>query len=184
MNGGKLAGGNPKNGRVENDFYATNPTAVEMLLLTHRFNFERVLEPCVGNGNIANIIRYRHPGADITAVDIVDRGYPKTIVEDFLEWKTEKTFDTIITNPPFSLAGEFIEKSMTLLAEGGNSQCSLKYNSSRGKSGNACSKSSRRNTSMFFARERMYGRTDCRTTMPTQFASLGSFGEKDRKRSR
>ena len=30
--GGKLAGGNPKNDRVENDFYATNPKAVTMLM--------------------------------------------------------------------------------------------------------------------------------------------------------
>ena len=31
LSGGKLAGGNPKNDRVENDFYATNPKAVEIL---------------------------------------------------------------------------------------------------------------------------------------------------------
>ena len=30
LSGGKLAGGNPENGRVENDYYATNPKAVEM----------------------------------------------------------------------------------------------------------------------------------------------------------
>ena len=32
LQGGKLAGGNPKNKRVENDYYATNPKSVEMLL--------------------------------------------------------------------------------------------------------------------------------------------------------
>ena len=26
--GGKIAGGNPKNGRVENDFYATDPNSL------------------------------------------------------------------------------------------------------------------------------------------------------------
>ena len=31
MQGGKLAGGNPENGRVDNDFYATDPAAVEQL---------------------------------------------------------------------------------------------------------------------------------------------------------
>ena len=36
--GGKLAGGNPENGRVENDYYATNPKAVEMLLTNYTFD--------------------------------------------------------------------------------------------------------------------------------------------------
>ena len=38
--GGKLAGGNPERGRVDNDFYATDPKAVEMLLYNEFFNFD------------------------------------------------------------------------------------------------------------------------------------------------
>ena len=37
------------------------------------------------------------------------------ICTDFLEWNTNKKYDLIITNPPFSLAQEFIEKSFELL---------------------------------------------------------------------
>ena len=48
MAGGKLAGGNPENGRVENDYYATNPKAVEMLLTNYTFDAATILEPCVG----------------------------------------------------------------------------------------------------------------------------------------
>ena len=36
LSGTKLAGGSPDRGRVKNDFYATNPKAVEMLLSVER----------------------------------------------------------------------------------------------------------------------------------------------------
>ena len=117
LQGAKLAGGNPKNDRVDSDFYATDPKAVHKLLLKYSINGSEILEPCIGNGNIANAIKdfYNNKGLNITGVDIVDRGYPNTIVHDYLTWKTDKKFDCIITNPPYSLAKEFVEKSMTLL---------------------------------------------------------------------
>ena len=54
--GGKLAGGNPENGRVENDYYATNPEAVKKLLQKYDFFAQTILEPCVGGGHIANAV--------------------------------------------------------------------------------------------------------------------------------
>ena len=54
--GAKLAGGNPENGRVEDDYYATNPEAVKMLLTKYTFDAHTILEPCVGGGHIANAI--------------------------------------------------------------------------------------------------------------------------------
>ena len=49
LQGAKLAGGNPENKRVENDYYATNPEAVRMLLKSyHGFDkIKTILEPCV-----------------------------------------------------------------------------------------------------------------------------------------
>ena len=120
LQGAKLAGGNPKNDRVDNDFYATDPKAVHKLLLKYSINGSEILEPCIGNGNIANAIKdfYNNKGLNITGVDIIDRGYQNTIVHDYLTWETDKKFDCIITNPPYSLAKEFVEKSMTLLNDG------------------------------------------------------------------
>lgn len=116
LQGAKLAGGNPKNDRVDYDFYATDPIAVQKLLTKYAINGNEILEPCVGNGNIANAINNFYTNkCNITGIDIVDRGYPNTIVQDYLTWETDKKFDCIITNPPFSLAKEFVEKSMTLL---------------------------------------------------------------------
>lgn len=50
LSGSKLAGGNPENKRVENDFYATDPKAVRKLLSVYSFSGNKMLEPCVGEG--------------------------------------------------------------------------------------------------------------------------------------
>ncbi len=120
LQGGKLAGGNPKNGRVENDFYATNLKAVTMLMNAYR-KFENldILEPSVGQGHIAKTIIELNKGNRVDCMDIVDRGYPNTVVSDFLITDINKKYDCVITNPPFSLAQEFIEKSFTILKENG-----------------------------------------------------------------
>lgn len=124
--GGKLAGGNPENERVENDYYATNPKAVEMLLTNYTFDATTILEPCVGGGHIAKTINRFYSDREITCMDIVNRGYPNTIIQDFLTYKTDKKFEGIITNPPFSLAQEFIEKGMELLTDNGKMAMFLK----------------------------------------------------------
>lgn len=127
LSGGKLAGGNPENGRVENDYYATNPKAVEMLLTNYIFDASTILEPCVGEGHIANVINnFFINKREITGIDLVDRGYPNTIVADFLTYETDKKWEGIISNPPYSLAMEFIEKGMELLEDNGQMAMFLK----------------------------------------------------------
>lgn len=122
-----MAGGNPKEDRVENDYYATNPKAVNMLLNKYDFNGTEFLEPCVGEGHIAKTINdFYNNSKNITCVDIVDRGYPNTIVTDFLRCKTDKKFDAIITNPPYSLGKEFVEKGLELLKDNGQMAMFLK----------------------------------------------------------
>ncbi len=125
MQGAKLVGGNPANGRTANDYYATNPEAVKMLISAHDFKGKHILEPCVGAGHIANVLTDEYNG-EITAIDIVDRGYPNTIVTDFLKWKSNKLYDTIITNPPYSLANDFIYRCMELLEPDGQLAMFLK----------------------------------------------------------
>lgn len=134
LSGTKLAGSNSKRGRVENDFYATNPKAVEMLLSNNEFkkwfwkdynngsNIE-LLEPCVGQGHIIQGIKsyYNNKNLpiDFICLDIVDRGYDNVIVQDFMEYDTDKRFDCIMTNPPYEIAMEFAQKGMKLLKPNG-----------------------------------------------------------------
>ena len=132
--GGKLAGGNPENGRVEYDFYATNPAAVDKILSIYDFKARKILEPCVGQGHIADAVKARYGDAcSVTGMDIVDRGYPGTIVADFLEYETDERYEGIITNPPFSLAQQFVEKGMELLKDGGQMLMFLKIQFLEGK---------------------------------------------------
>lgn len=122
LSGGKLAGGNPANGRVDNDFYATNPMAVEMLFSKYhpQFSGNKMLEPCVGQGHIVDGVKQVFSDKfTVTAVDLVDRGFPNVLVHDYLTWQTDDRFDLIITNPPFSLAEAFCRKSFELLNDGG-----------------------------------------------------------------
>lgn len=135
LSGGQLAGGNSEYGRVDNDFYATDPKAVETLLHNEFFNFDSFLEPCVGEGHIVEAVHkfvnrfYSIPywkKCNLKTLDIINRGYPNTITQDFLTWKTQEKFNTIITNPPYSLAKEFIEKGMELLTNDGKMAMFLK----------------------------------------------------------
>lgn len=128
MNGGKLAGGNPEHGRVDNDYYATDPKAVEMLLRQYEFNGNKMLEPCVGGGHIANAVKtfVGYEDVEVTGIDLIDRGHPNTIVADFLEWSNGEKYDFIISNPPYSLAQEFIEHGLELLVPNGQMAMFLK----------------------------------------------------------
>lgn len=126
LSGGKLAGGNPESERVKHDFYATNPKAVELLFERESFGGD-FLEPCVGEGHIANVIKKHYPNEYLYVCDIVDRGYPNTVVDDFLTHDfLDKKFDSIITNPPYSLGKEFVEKGMELLRDNGKMAMFLK----------------------------------------------------------
>ena len=118
MNGAWITGGNPQDERVKDDWYATNPEAVKKLLDVENFHMKNILEPCVGAGHIANVLK-EYSGKNVTAIDIVDRGYEGTIITDFLNWESDKAYDTIITNPPYKLASEFINKCLSILSPDG-----------------------------------------------------------------
>lgn len=126
ITGANIAGGNGQFDRVEDDYYATPPDAVRKLLREHWFTGHEILEPCVGGGHIADVLKYHFRDANFTFLDLYDRGYPGTIQADFLQWEPEKKYDTIITNPPYILASEFIKKCYDLLTPGGQLAMFLK----------------------------------------------------------
>ena len=51
------------------------------------------LEPCVGGGHIADVIKKYYDKADVLGSDLVDRGYPNTLVGDFLTYDFDRKFD-------------------------------------------------------------------------------------------
>ena len=90
--------------RVENDFYATPPEAVEALLKHVKFT-RTILEPHVGAGHIAKVLKAN--GYDVVGTDIVDRGYPHTNIKDFFSFTGELRGD-IVMNPPYDNAKEHV----------------------------------------------------------------------------
>lgn len=126
LSGTSLAGMSTTRERAQDDYYATPYQATEMLLDEVKFvgNF---LEPCVGGGHIVDVIKKYYPDECVYGVDLVDRGYPNTLVADFLKHDfLGQKFDNVVTNPPYSLAQEFLEKSVEVINDGGKIAMFLK----------------------------------------------------------
>lgn len=108
INGSNLAGGNPSRGRMENDFYATHPDSTKALLEVEEIVYP-ALEPACGEGHIAKLLdEYQ-----TKSFDLIDRGFgnPNT---DFLMYDFLGEYATVITNPPFNLFQEFVEKALKI----------------------------------------------------------------------
>ena len=101
--------------RAADDYYATPPEAVGMLLKLETFR-DRILEPCVGGGHIASMLQQN--GKTVLARDIVDRGFPNTTIADFLKCTAKGLEMDIITNPPYNCALEFCQKALEVIAQG------------------------------------------------------------------
>jgi len=95
----------PSEDREKDDFYPTPEPATRALLAKEVFG-PRIWEPACGDGAISEVLKqadYR-----VLSTDLVDRGYGK--VADFLS--TSKTVESIVTNPPYALAEEFVKKAL------------------------------------------------------------------------
>lgn len=68
-----------------------------------------------GGGSIADVLEGH--GHEVTGFDIVDRGWRNTSVQDFLT-STEAWKGDIVTNPPYKLAKDFVEKSLEIVEPG------------------------------------------------------------------
>ena len=66
--------------REENDFYATEPSAIDDLLSVGTFS-KNIWECAVGQGHLAE--RLKEHGYTVKCTDLVDRGYPNTEIVDF-----------------------------------------------------------------------------------------------------
>ena len=99
--------------REVNDYYATPPSAVEMHLELENFS-KSIMEPACGQGHIAEVLKSH--GYTVCATDLVNRGYGVWGVDFFNI--NEPTDMDIITNPPYSMAKEFVEHAMEIVTDG------------------------------------------------------------------
>lgn len=98
--------------REENDFYATEPKAVELLLAEETFA-NNILEPCWGQKHITNILE--QAGYTVKSSDLIDRNVGADIQDFFkiTEWDGD-----IISNPPYKNALDFVKHSLEIVKEG------------------------------------------------------------------
>jgi 16S rRNA G1207 methylase RsmC len=91
----------------------------------------RVLEPSAGRGNIADVIREKHPEASLTLIEynhslteiLSLKGYEVQTEGDFMQWTPCEgvLFDRILMNPPFEKFQdvEHVRRAYTFLKPGG-----------------------------------------------------------------
>lgn len=97
-----------------NDLYETPPVAVAALLRAETLP-DHIWEPACGPGSIARSLRAA--GHRVTATDLVDYASPDQdeARQDFLfAREAPPGVQAIVTNPPFKLAGEFVEHGIRL----------------------------------------------------------------------
>ena len=118
-----MLGVNPMADRQQDDFYATEPRALEVFLAQLEKDGlkidKKVWECSCGQGHLANLLKEK--GYDVLATDLIDRGYGTggvDFLDSYLLDKQENWFGDILTNPPFKLAEKFVEKGMDLLPIG------------------------------------------------------------------
>lgn len=99
--------------REPNDFYATEPKALELLLEIEQFD-DYIWECACGAGHLSKVLR--NHGYMVRSTDLYDRGYGESGV-NFLG--THERFNgDIITNPPYRYALQFVEHALNVVCEG------------------------------------------------------------------
>lgn len=105
--------------RAENDYYATDPKAAELLLEVEP-ELNNIWECACGEGHLAKV--FDKYGKLAKASDLVYRGYGEQ--EDFInnifvnfnpsfKWNGD-----IVTNPPYKWAKEFVEHGLKIIENG------------------------------------------------------------------
>lgn len=119
--------------REIHDFYATEPLAAELLLEQEKFK-PGIWECACGAGHLSKV--FAKHGYMVISTDLVDRGYGISGI-DFLsvpKGKYDLSHMDIITNPPYSLAKEFVQHALDLLPDGGKLAMFLKLTFMESKS--------------------------------------------------
>jgi hypothetical protein len=113
--------------RENNDYYATDPIAIDSLIrgqISHK-----VWEVACGEGHLSE--RLKEYGHEVYSTDLIDRGYGVGGI-DFLECPTKWDGD-ILTNPPYKFAQQFVEHSLELINDGSKVFMFLKLQFLEGK---------------------------------------------------
>ena len=110
------------------DFYATPPETIRSFLANFDgiSSSDRILEPSAGNGQIIKVLRESGYDNRIDAVELrpEERATLEALADNvtigsLYDYDPDCGYDDIIGNPPYSMALEFINKSLELLHPAG-----------------------------------------------------------------
>ena len=96
--------------RRELDFYPTPANVTDALLRFLKLPVGVVWEPACGDGAMSKVIEQH--GLLVISTDLREAGYGEGGV-DFL-MSAPRECDAIITNPPFALSADFVERAVTI----------------------------------------------------------------------
>jgi len=116
--------------RAANDYYATDPRAVEMLLQMETFA-PVIWEPACGEGHISKVLAAH--GYEVISTDLIYRGFGDPEPLNFLEETLDGFEGDIITNPPYSVGLQFVERALESACPGGKVAMFLKVQFLEGK---------------------------------------------------
>ena len=121
--------------REENDYYATDPIAIDKLLKVEMPS-KCIWECAAGEGHLAE--RLRKYGYYVITSDIAERNYKLDFIKDFLQINgVSASKHDILTNPPYKYAKEFVLKALDLVDEGRKVYMFLKLTFLEGKARHA-----------------------------------------------
>lgn len=119
--------------RQNEDYYATDPIAAEMLLDLEHFSKEKPIWECSsGEDHLANV--FKEKGYIVRTSDLIKRTETTEELDFLSETNVEPWNGAIITNPPYKFAIPFIEKAMDLVTDGNKVCMFLKVQFLEGKS--------------------------------------------------
>lgn len=105
--------------REKNDFYATDPHALEIFLKKIKTDgiklHKNIWECACGQGHLSKVLEDK--GFNVWSTDLIDRGYGTNCI-DFLKSVEDEWCGDILTNPPYKQAKEFVEKALQITRDG------------------------------------------------------------------
>lgn len=105
------ASNHSKGERQLEDYYATEPKAVTLLLEEETFT-KNVLECCCGEGHISKVLE--DANYQVVSIDKYNRGFGEVCdFFDLREWEGD-----IVSNPPYKNALEFVKHSLEIIPKG------------------------------------------------------------------
>ncbi len=116
--------------RHPDDFYATPPWAT-LAILKYLPKFRRAFDPCAGDGAILNTLsdHYRR-SIEVYGIELdKQRAQAANVFQaDALQEEWCPTPDLVITNPPYKLATEFVQKALIEVVPGGTVAMLMRLN--------------------------------------------------------